>query len=107
MFIIIEVRRNTSSNMVQRRVPHKVQIGMKYEDRRLIGAVEVMWRLLEFYISKRYPALYALRVLLPSQQMANFQKGKKERVIEKDGARTSELTQLLAHNPNNPAIRVP
>ena len=39
--------------------------------------------------------------------MANFQKGKKERVIEKDGARTSELTQLLAHNPNNPAIRVP
>ena len=63
--------------MVQRRVPHKVQIGMKYEDRRLIGAAEVMWRLLEFYISKRYPALYYFVFSYLASKWQIFKKEKK------------------------------
>jgi hypothetical protein len=78
----------------------------EYQDRRSIGAAEAMWRLLGYHISERYPAVYALRVHLPNQQMVFFQEGEEESVVERDSSRKTELTEFFTFNRDNPETKV-
>ena len=78
----------------------------QYQDRRSIGASEAVWRLFKMPISERFPAVYALRVHLPEQQVIYFQEGEEQTIIENDSSRKTELTEFFTFNRLNPNTKV-
>lgn len=78
----------------------------EYQDRRSIGASEAVWRIFKYFISERYPAVYALRVHLPNQQTVTFQEGQERQVLQRDSARKTELTEFFTFNQINQLTNV-
>ena len=78
----------------------------EYQDRRSIGASEAVWRLSQFSISERYPAVYTLRVHLPNQQLITFQEGQERLAIQRESARKTELTEFFNFNRRHPLTKV-
>lgn len=77
-----------------------------YQDRRSIGASEAVWRLFANRISERSPAVYAMRVHLPDQQMVYFQPGDEENAVQRESSRKTELTEFFTFNSMNPNTKV-
>ncbi len=78
----------------------------EFQDRRSIGAAEAVWRLVSYQISERFPAVFALRVHMPEQQIVYFQPGDEENVVNRESSRKTELAEFFAFNRNNPSTRV-
>ena len=68
----------------------------EYVDLRSIGSSEAVWHLFAFPISKKYPAVYALRVHLKEQQQVVFDEGCEASAVEVE--RDTELTAFFKHN---------
>ena len=71
-----------------------------YKDLRSIGSSEAAWHIFNFNISKKHPAVYALRCHLEDEQQVLFDESTEEEVIEKQ--RNTELTEFFAYNKEFP-----
>ena len=76
----------------------------EYEDLRSVGSSEACWHLFNFSISKKHPAVYALRCHLEDEQQVIFDEGNEEESIE--AARNTELTAFFDYNRNHPGTDV-
>ena len=68
----------------------------EYRDMRSVGSSEAVWHILNFNISKKHPAVYALRCHLKDEQQVVFDEGNEEEVIESQ--RDTELTKFFDYN---------
>ena len=68
----------------------------EYEDLRSVGSSEAAWHLLAFPISKRHPAVAALRIHTEEQQQIVFDEGTEEAAMEIQ--RETELTAFFKLN---------
>jgi hypothetical protein len=75
-----------------------------YRDMRSVGSSEAVWHILNFNISKKHPAVYALRCHLKDEQQVVFDEGNEENVIE--AQRDTELTKFFDFNQKFPNTRV-
>ena len=76
----------------------------EYRDMRSVGSSEAVWHILNFNISKKHPAVYALRCHLRDEQQVVFDEGNEENVIESQ--RETELTKFFDYNVKFPNTRV-
>jgi hypothetical protein len=76
-----------------------------YQDLRSIGPSEAVWRLCEFSLSERYPAVEILRVHLPGDEYVTFEEGKEQEIAGKPPKET-ELTSFFEYNRENPGTNV-
>ena len=65
-----------------------------FKNYRSIGASESCWRLLQFDITDRYPAVMALRIHLPGELYVIFEEGQEEATATQDSKET-ELTAFF------------
>ena len=69
----------------------------EYQYKRSIGASEACWRLFELPMCDRTPAVMALQVHLPNQQVQYFQAGQEQQAAAV--APRAQLTEWLQYNP--------
>ena len=74
----------------------------EYRDMRSVGSSEATWHILNFNISRKHPAVYALRCHLKDEQQVIFDEGNEEEVIEKQ--RDTELTKFFDFNMKFPDV---
>ena len=71
-----------------------------YIDLRSVGSSEAIWHIFNFNISKKYPAVYALRVHLEDEQSIVFDMETAKESLETQ--RCTELTGFFEYNRSNP-----
>jgi hypothetical protein len=74
-----------------------------FVDLRSVGSSEAAWQIFNFNISKKHPAVYALRCHLEDEQHVVFDTDNLESVIEQQ--RTTELTAFFEYNTQKPDER--
>lgn len=78
----------------------------QYQDLRSIGSSEACWKLFSFSNFDRHPAVYALRIHMPDQQLVYFQEGQEREVAGRDQhSRKTELTEFFTYNQKHPFTR--
>ena len=75
-----------------------------FEDLRSVGSSEAAWQIFNFNITKKYPAVYALRCHLQDEHHVVFDAENAASVLEKQ--RTTELTGFFDYNLQNPQTKV-
>ena len=75
-----------------------------FEDLRSVGSSEAAWQIFNFNITKKHPAVYALRCHLKDEQQVVFDENNAESVIEKQ--RNTELTEFFEYNRQNSETKV-
>ena len=75
-----------------------------FEDMRSVGSSEAAWQILNFNITKKHPAVYALRCHLEDENQVVFDADTNETSIEQQ--RTTELTGFFEYNEQNPGTQV-
>ena len=75
-----------------------------FEDMRSVGSSEAAWQILNFNITKKHPAVYALRCHLEDENQVVFDAETNETSIEQQ--RTTELTGFFEYNEQNPGTQV-
>ena len=73
-----------------------------YQDMRSIGASEGCWRLYEFEMGDRYPAVEVLQVHLEDQHSVVYAEGAEESVALNADKRKTTLTEFFAYNRDYP-----
>ena len=81
----------------------KDEIG-DFEDLRSVGSSEASWQIFNFNITKKHPAVYALRCHLKDEHHVVFDEDNAETAIEKQ--RNTELTGFFEYNLMNPETNV-
>ena len=76
----------------------------EFEDLRSIGSSEAAWQIFNFNITKKHPAVYALRCHLEDEQHVVFDAESLNTVLEHQ--RTTELTGFFDYNRQNPDTTV-
>ena len=77
-----------------------------FQDCKSFGASEATWRLFEFPMSTRYPAVKRLPIHLERQQPVLFNEDQAiEEVLERSSV--TELTAFFQYNANNPEVSAP
>jgi hypothetical protein len=84
------------------RAPGEVNEIDDYQDMRSIGASEACWRMLEFDMGSRYPAVQMLQVHMEDEQMITFEEGREEEAVQNTNARITTLTAFFAWNAAHP-----
>ena len=72
-----------------------------FQNYRSIGASEACWRLLQFEITDRHPAVTTLRIHLPGEEYVVFEEGTEEAAASKP-LKATELTAFFSYNTTNP-----
>ena len=72
----------------------------EYEDLRSVGSSEACWQIFNFNITKKHPAVYALRCHLEDEQSVVFDEETASTDIENQ--RNTELTGFFDYNQKNP-----
>jgi hypothetical protein len=75
----------------------------EYQDMRSIGASEACWRLFEFEMGDRHPAVQVLQVHLPDEQPIRFVEGREHEALQHVNARVTTLTGFFEFNAKHPA----
>ena len=75
-----------------------------FVDMRSIGSSEAAWQILNFNITKKHPAVYALRCHLEDENHVVFDNETAETAIEQQ--RNTELTGFFEYNDQNPETRI-
>ena len=76
----------------------------EFEDLRSVGSSEASWQIFNFNITKKHPAVYALRCHLEDEQHVVFDADSLNSVLENQ--RTTELTGFFDYNLQNPETKV-
>ena len=71
-----------------------------FEDLRSVGSSEAAWQIFNFNITKKHPAVLALRCHLEGEHHVVFDENSVESVVEQQ--KTTELTGFFAYNLENP-----
>ena len=74
-----------------------------FEDLRSVGSSEAAWQILNFNITKKCPAVYALRCHLEEENHVVFDMESAETSIEQQ--RNTELTGFFDYNKDNPVTK--
>ena len=78
----------------------------EFQDLKSFGASEATWRIFEFQMSKRYPAITRLPIHLPKEQPVFFHEDTSiTEALER--SEVTELTAFFEYNTANPNVKVP
>jgi len=75
---------------------------LDYLDARYVGPCEAAWRLSQFEMHARKPAICRLQVHLEDQQMVVFREGGEADVLQNANFRKTTLTEYFTANTNAP-----
>ncbi len=76
-----------------------------FQNMHSIGASEACWRLFQFNITDRHPAVMPLRIHLKGAEYVVFNEGEEQAIVAED-AKQTELTAFFKYNAQHPETQV-